>query len=71
MDAIEGQNKTFFQLKARELIEREKEDYVTKAQANLLFQKLNMSREQIFKRHMFQEKTKAPPVGAYRTRFES
>lgn len=37
----------FFQLKARELIEREKEDKVARAQADLLFQKLRTTREEI------------------------
>lgn len=37
IDEADNQNKTFFQLKARELIEREKQDCVAAAQTNLLF----------------------------------
>ena len=38
-------------MKARELIEREKDDMVAAAQANLLFQKLHMTREQILQKY--------------------
>lgn len=47
----EAQNKVFFQLKARELIEREKEDKVARAQADLLFQKLRTTREEILAKY--------------------
>ena len=51
IEEAQNQNKYFFQLKARELIEREKEDMVAAAQANLLFQKLNMTREEILTKY--------------------
>ena len=51
IDEAQNQNKHFFQLKARELIEREKDDMVAAAQANLLFQKLLMTREQILQKY--------------------
>ena len=47
IEEAQNQNKQFFQMKSRELIEREKDDMVAAAQANLLFQKLHMTREQI------------------------
>ena len=51
IEEAQQQNKQFFQLKARELIEREKDDMVAAAQANLLFQKLHMTREQILAKY--------------------
>ena len=51
IEEAQNQNKQFFQLKARELIEREQNDMVAAAQANLLFQKLHMTREQILHKY--------------------
>ena len=51
IEEAQNQNKQFFQMKARELIEREKDDMVAAAQANLLFQKLHMTREQILQKY--------------------
>ena len=44
---VENQNKTYFELKARELLERQKTDLVSQAAANLLFKALSVSRDEI------------------------
>lgn len=44
---MKEQNTTYFELKARELLERQKTDLVSQAAANLLFKSLNITREEI------------------------
>ena len=44
---VEKQNKTYFELKARELLERQKTDLVSQAAANLLFKALSVTRDEI------------------------
>jgi len=45
------QNQEYFELKARELLSREKSDIVSQASANLLFQSLKMTREEILAKY--------------------
>lgn len=44
-------NKEYFELKARDLISKEKDDMVASVQANLLFQSLGMTREEILAKY--------------------
>lgn len=44
-DQIKGQNKVYFESKAREFLERRKDDNISLASANLLFKSLNMKME--------------------------
>ena len=42
---VKSHNKTYFESKARELLERRKDDNISFAAANLLFKSLNMKME--------------------------
>ena len=44
---MKEQNTTYFELKARELLERQKTDLVSQAAANLLFKSLAITRDEI------------------------
>lgn len=48
---VEKQNKTYFELKARELLERQKTDLVSQAAANLLFKALSVTRDEILQKY--------------------
>lgn len=45
------QNHEYFELKARELLSREKTDIVSQASANLLFKQLNVTKEEVLKKY--------------------
>ena len=45
INAVKNQNKVYFESKAKELLERRKEDNLSLACANLLFKSLNMKME--------------------------
>lgn len=45
IDAVEYENKVYFENKARELLDKRKEDSLSFAAANLLFKSLNMKME--------------------------
>ena len=45
INAVKNQNKIYFETKARELLERRKEDNLSLAAANLLFKSLNLKIE--------------------------
>ena len=45
------QNKEYFEMKARDLISKEKDDMVAAVQANLLFTSLNMTREELIAKY--------------------
>ena len=45
INAVKNQNKIYFENKARELLERRKEDNLSLAAANLLFKSLNTKME--------------------------
>ena len=47
IEEAKRQNKEYFEIKARDLISKEKDDMVAAVQANLLFQSLNMTREEL------------------------
>ena len=47
IEEAKRQNKEYFEMKARDLISKEKDDMVAAVQASLLFQSLNMTREEI------------------------
>ena len=62
------QNHEYFELKARELLSREKTDIVSQASANLLFKQLKITKEDILKKYpnyISQQKTSSetqPPA---------
>ena len=45
------QNHEYFELKARELLSREKTDIVSQASANLLFKQLKVTKEEVLKKY--------------------
>lgn len=45
INSVKQQNKIYFESKARELLERRKEDNLSLASANLLFKSLNLKME--------------------------
>ena len=45
ISCVKSNNKTYFESKARELMERRKDDNISFAAANLLFKSLNMKME--------------------------
>lgn len=45
------QNKEYFELKARDLMSREKGDIVSQASANLLFKQLQVTREDVLRKY--------------------
>ena len=47
INEVKEQNTTYFELKARELLERQKTDLVSQAAANLLFKSLAITRDEI------------------------
>lgn len=51
IEEAKRQNKEYFEMKARDLISKEKDDMVAAVQANLLFQSLNMTREDILAKY--------------------
>ena len=51
IEEAKRQNKEYFEMKARDLISKEKDDMVAAVQANLLFQSLNMTREEILDKY--------------------
>ena len=51
IEEAKRQNKEYFEMKARDLISKEKDDMVAAVQANLLFQSLNMTREEILEKY--------------------
>ena len=51
IEEAKRQNKEYFEMKARDLISKEKDDMVASVQANLLFQSLNMTREEILDKY--------------------
>ena len=53
IEEAKSQNKQYFEMRARDLISKEKEDMVAAVQANLLFQSLNMTREEILAKYPF------------------
>ena len=51
IEEAKRQNKEYFEIKARDLISKEKDDMVAAVQANLLFQSLNMTREELMQKY--------------------
>ena len=51
IDEAKRQNKEYFEIKARDLISKEKDDMVAAVQANLLFQSLSMTREELMQKY--------------------
>ena len=51
IEEAKRQNKEYFEMRARDLISKEKDDMVAAVQANLLFQSLNMTREEILAKY--------------------
>ena len=51
IEEAKRQNKEYFEMKARDLISKEKDDMVAAVQASLLFQSLNMTREEILAKY--------------------
>ena len=51
IDEAKRQNKEYFEIKARDLIAKEKDDMVAAVQANLLFQSLSMTREELLQKY--------------------
>ena len=51
IDEAKRQNKEYFEIKARDLIAKEKDDMVAAVQANLLFQSLGMTREELLHKY--------------------
>ena len=51
IEEAKRQNKEYFEMKARDLISKEKEDMVAAVQANLLFQSLGTTREEILAKY--------------------
>ena len=51
IDECKRQNKEYFEMKARDLISKEKEDMVAAVQASLLFQSLGTTREEILAKY--------------------
>ena len=51
IDEAKRQNKEYFEIKARDLIAKEKDDMVAAVQANLLFQSLGMTREELLEKY--------------------
>jgi hypothetical protein len=45
IDQVKQQNKAYFESKARELLDRRKDDNISLASANLLFKSLNLKME--------------------------
>lgn len=57
------QNIQYFELKARDLLEREKSDMISQASISLLFKQLNMTKEDILKKYpnyVSQQKSSEP-----------
>lgn len=51
IEEAKRQNKEYFEMKARDLISKEKDDMVVSVQASLLFQSLNMTRQEILDKY--------------------
>ena len=51
IEECKRQNKEYFEMKARDLISKEKDDMVAAVQANLLFQSLGTTREEILAKY--------------------
>lgn len=51
IEEAKRQNKSYFEMKARDLISKESDDMVASVQASLLFQSLNMTREEILDKY--------------------
>ena len=51
IDEAKRQNIEYFEIKARDLITKEKDDMVAAVQANLLFQSLSMTREELMQKY--------------------
>lgn len=51
IEEAKRQNKEYFEMRARDLISKEKDDMVAAVQANLLFQSLNTTREEILAKY--------------------
>lgn len=62
IDEAKRQNKEYFEMKARDLISKEKDDMVATVQANLLFQSLNMTREEILAKYPINNHNKTETV---------
>ncbi len=62
VEECKRQNKEYFEMKARDLIAKEKEDMVAAVQANLLFQSLGMTREEILDKYPFANNNKTETI---------
>ena len=62
IEEAKRQNKEYFEMKARDLISKEKDDMVAAVQANLLFQSLNMTREEILAKYPINNHNKTETI---------
>lgn len=67
IEEAKRQNKEYFEMKARDLISKEKEDMVAAVQANLLFQTLGTTREEILAKYPLNANNKTETVDEERT----